>query len=773
MKNTIVDISRPELLRMEESLCANLSGFLSFSGHAIYFPPEEEKEAVWLPQERKILLPLWWRERFLGTLVLSGARNRNLRSLLPLLPNLATTCLAIEALKLLGRRDSLTALANEEYFYSSLQNELETIRGMREDIPVIAAPERGFYRLCIGLIILQWGDAEEAANSFGPEFCQNVFGQLAGRLAEIFPENTLVAPLGRFDGRHEFGIVVAASGTIACAARAKELLDKLAGFRVQEPRTGKFYMPRLYAGFALYPHDIQGEETLLPIWEQVDRLRNRARLAVAHAVELAGVTVAERILGYAELPARGGLIEECLPDGSLRLNLGLSAQVGLDAKFDVYGIGENGQEIKKGQLQIIAAYKDFSFGKMAYFSAAEMPVRGDRLRLAHDVGKTAHALEMGGASDSWLDYSGFSRELSGLAGGFGLGLAQTRPADEDGGDFPANLEKLLAVIDELVPSPAFRGKLGNGVLVFCHVGQNKMALAAFYEKLATLATENSMKLQAGIFVWPYLHYGKGEAEVCVHKALECAKLLPEPQVSFFDSVALTVNADKLYSVGNIMEAIREYEAAILADASNAMALNSLGVALASLGKLDEAKRQLLKALKTTPAAETAGQICYNLGAVHQQANNNNAARAFYKKAVQHNPAHAWAWMRLAQISAARGRKLEATKLLEKAMEAAQGDERIINAARRQLAKITIKRDKTGEAREILHDNLIARPDDLASILELARLYLANSEDPAMAELLAGRALEMGGGRVARDLLAQALEKQGKFAEARAILQTGI
>lgn len=776
MKNIDVKLEPGDLLRAEEALCGNLARFLDFNGHAVYFPDNQLDEPVWLAEERKLLLPLIWNGGFLGVLLLSGVKGRQVKPLLPFLIEIAALCLDVEALRITCSRDRLTGMASEETLYRELENELETIRGGGEEISASVQFERQMHRLCIGLIILGWGNSREALHDFGPEFCREVFLALANGLLAKLPEGVIAAPLARLEGRFEFGLLVRAGGTRACSQQAATFLENLREVSVKLPVSGKYYNPDLYAGFALYPHDLRAGEGVLPVFEQVRRLRDRARLAFDLAVSLAGQKI--KVLGNQELTSKAGRILECLPDGGYRLNLGLSVNVDVGARFDVFGFTQDAGTLKKGQLVVVSSRPFDSVAELLYLGAAVHPAPGDIAKLAspsENVWAIPHTdgKENVTTGENWLDYSAFFAQFSELSGPFGLGLCQLLPSPAKEADFIGNLERMLVELPVISMQPLLRGKFGNGGFLFYHENTTGPQLKTFYDEFTALALNNGIIAQVGIFVWPFLDYGKNEAEVCAQKALECAKLLPPPQVAFFDSVALTVNADKLHSVGDTIGAVREYEAAVLADPKNFMALNSLGVALAALGKFGEGKRQMGKALAVCKEPQTIAQICYNLGAIHQQEKNLTAAKNYYRRAVSQNPHHAWAWLRLGQLAVINGRKADAGRMFEKALSVAGDDETILNAARRQIAKLQAKREKLGEAREILYDNLLANPDDVPSLLELARLYLENSEDPVMAELLALRGLERGGGRLARNILAQALEKQGKFEEATKVRQAGV
>ena len=72
----------------------------------------------------------------------------------------------------------------------------------------------------------------------------------------------------------------------------------------------------------------------------------------------------------------------------------------------------------------------------------------------------------------------------------------------------------------------------------------------------------------------------------------------------------------------------------------------------------------------------------------------------------------------------------------------------------------------GEARELLHEALVRNPQDAASMLMLANIYLDSNEDPAMAELLARKSAGLHDRPEAWQALARALRKLGREEEAR-------
>lgn len=305
------------------------------------------------------------------------------------------------------------------------------------------------------------------------------------------------------------------------------------------------------------------------------------------------------------------------------------------------------------------------------------------------------------------------------------------------------------------------GRFGLNSLVFFHPEVEEAAFRARYAYLCAEATRRlGRRVGAGLAVWPFLRFRPADMLECARKALEYALLLPEPHVGLFDSLALNISADKRHCRGDIFGAVEEYKLALLADDGNALAWNSLGVCMASLGRRSDARHFFEEALRRAPDDPDPA---YNLGAVCQSMGDLEEATARFYACLTLSPSHLYAKVRLGQIAESAGRLDEAARLFREA--AAMDDQSAL--PHRHLAGLALRRHSTDTAREHLHQALLRNPRDAAALTLMAKLYLDGGEDPELATSLARQAVAHRPDRKQGWLvLARALDTLGHAAEAR-------
>lgn len=775
------------LMQMENQLCELLGHFISFRGHALYFPANPGREAELLAREKKLLLPLLHGGRALGALLLHGVGVRQCRRLLDLLPRIASLCLGRLALAVNLRRDSLTGLANEEELYARMAQEAEFLGGEKQG-PAHLRGQVALYRMCLGLLVFRFCDAREALRRQGYLATDEFLRGMAGCLAEL-PGEAMAARCGRYD----LAVLFHASGRTACQDLARSLLGRMAGLRIRDGVTGGLFSPRLCCGHALYPQDMEGGEISLPMYEQARLLMDKARLAARTVEEFWDFTprLAAPVLPFANILLEGGRILQELPPAGLRVSLGRSAKAEEGMRFGIRGLDAGGKLLPLGELVLVRVDEDESLAEIISLAdPARLPRAGDSLLLVGSAGPDAasRAAERPGAGDRACPDAGrrclgHADFLSRLAGSSRkcqrysvalLRLDACAPADSRPETGREKLDSALDLWRESFgqESGAIAGYYGSNSLIFFHPGKGPADLLEGYRALGSRCQAAGLGSACGLAGYPYLHFERAETEKLALKALDYAMLLPEPRVGMCNSLALNISADRQYSLGDIFGAMQEYRQALMADRGNIMALNSLGVCQAALGNFAEAMRSFRKALALRPEKRQAAQICYNLGTVCQSMRKSRGAAIYYRKCLEHAPDHLYAHLRLGRLCEDAGRKAEARAYYERAASLEGKNPGDSSLARLQLARLARGQRKNMEARELLHDALVSNPRDAGALLLLAQTYMDNDEDPAMAELLARKSIGLRESRGAFETLARALRALGRedeslLAEARA------
>lgn len=841
-------LAREDLMDMEGMLCGQLSSFLSFSGHALYFPTDDAPDGPrLLPRERRLLLPLPWEGRLLGVLMLHGVRAREARPLLRFLPAVAQLCLGNMARARAMRTDALTGLATEECLFSHMEDAAGRLRDWLEAPGAEDGGPAPLHWLCMGLVLLRLANGPSIVRRGGHLFAETCLRELAEACRTGLPSDVTAARVGRW----EFALLFPAGGRGACRKLAEAALARMDAVRMTYPLLKTAVQPRLCAGHALYPQDMLGVELKLDMFDQARRCMDRARLAadVAEQRVRAGQGPGRRVMPFARILQEGGVVLESLPLGRVRLSVGRQAKAREGMRFAVWSdapAGEGGAPRYRGEVVILRTRDTDSVAEALHLAdAARLPEPGDRLALLGETPVLSPDLSPAGEEDDALwpprdmtveDVSSLpSPELSAAVedeedeAGKGASVlvapsaasAAAAAADRaDGlcghGDFlnrfaveaehcrrftlallrleagdagpsaataPASsaLDAVLALWRESPAASAAQGGrapmvglYGSNSLIVFHAERTADELAPLYAGLSDASRARSVSIAVGLAGYPFLRYRRGEMPDCALKALEYARLLPEPKVGVCNSLALNISADRRYSLGDVFGAVEEYKLALLADEGNVMARNSLGVCMAALGRNQEARRYFLEALRRKPDKAALEQICYNLGTVCQSLGERRAAARYYRQCIKLAPEHLFAHIRLGQLCEAGGRRAEARRCYERAAAIEDARPGTPSAARRHLARVAARQRRGGEARELLHEALSRNPRDAASMLLLANIYLDSKEDPAMAELLARKSAGLRDRPEAWQTLARALralnrEEEARVAEARAVL----
>ncbi len=794
MKHALV---RRDLLELEQRLCECLGRILPFETHAVYFPQEvRTANPEWLPEEGKLLLPLVLRGNLLGVFMARISDGDRVAALLPSLPGIAALCLENLELYKCGRLDALTGLSTRQVLLERLLQETENIRssfargfGGEEDPRTFSGS--------MGLIVVSFDGLREVARNAGYGFADRLAAAMAAAFASGLPGQVL----GARTGDCSFAAFVPGASRPECEALAADLVRRLDQVRLPDPLTGRRLGVMTCAGYALFPQDMDGVRQR-HVEEQPRILLHKAELAADVARTRPEGLQPVRVMGYGRLLLEGGCVRQVFPFSRVLTSLGHAVGAREGQRFSVWSVnysvrgredGESLQPLYKGEIVLLEVREFDSVAEILHLGDPAWQLEpGDALTLLPEertlsLAPSAH--EEDGVSHrpdpltGLLRHGDFLARLAQTCVGherFGLALLHVdlaRVRDDDSIIRPAaQPEHLMAQVAGLCREAFVQsgngavlgGRFGLNSLIFCHPDLDAAGLKSQYETLCgEAAARLGVRLGAGLAFWPFLRFRPADMIECSRKALEYGLLLPAPHVGLFGSLAMNISADKRHSRGDVFGAIEEYKLALLADEDNALAWNSLGVCMATLGRHAEARGFFEEALKRTPEDPT---LAYNLGAVCQTLHDTAAAAEHFRTCLELAPDHMYAEVRLGQLAEAAGNPDEARFRYESAAALDAGSPLPF----RHLALLALHEGRQELAREHLHQALLRNPRDAAALSLMAGLYLDGGEDPELAEALARQSVaRRPDHRKGWLVLARALEVLGRKAEAReALLKAG-
>ena len=788
-------LTQRDLIAHELFLRDVFSRFITFKTHSLYFPKSEDDAlaagfgpqcatAVHLPAERKVMTPLCADGRLLGVFVARGASLGAPRTLLPLLPRLGTMALTQLGLLLAADADRLTGLGSGEALLAAIAREIECVQdrilpGAASFVdPGLSGCHGGF-----GLAVLDLDHFSRVAGRFGFMVAEDVLVGAAAVIGRLCPEGGLAARLS--------DDLFALFRPGASAARGRETAELVLGelSRTAFPlaATGESLTLTASAGCVTYPQDVRGGQFAAAPAEQARLLLRKAKKGLAVAKDLGR----NQAMPYNRILAEGGAVLEILPLSRLAVSLGrwVDAEPGqrflvwsprLERTVDVRTA--DGQRLSgrtpamvKGEIVLVEVGEDMAFAETLNVSDPHLPLEpGDRLALVPETEDEApgESCPVGAprkdpasglfAHRDFLRATAADREKRPV---FSLALVvlpevatQRRP----GRPAEADMAEVSGVCRQFFGPAAVGGRFSASKLVFFLPERSPGQLAeAAADLIAALAERLGLNVAVGIAGYPCLNYARTDVPENCRKALDHALLLPQgPRLAVFDTLSLTVSGDRHFAHGDIYAAMEEYKQALLSDETNVLARNSLGICLARLGRLAQARAEFERVITTEPKNTMA---LYNLGCVRQRLGEAAGARTAFQKCLRANPDHVSSLLRLGRM-AEESRRLEAAlKYYRRA--AATGNAPALTL--RHLARLALTRGRLDEAREHLHKALLLDPKDAFSLQLMARLYLTEGEDPAIAEAMARQAVALRPDR--KEFwaeLSRALAAQGRDEEAR-------
>ncbi len=776
-------LTRRDILTMINDLHEDIVHLFNCEACSLYFPSENEvQDIIYIKEEEKLLLPLkiGKDEPILGIFLIRKPDESLVEIYLPSIEHTIKLALDKLVLKKTLLYDTTTELFTKESLITSLTTKIERMREKFSEINELKQAIT-LNTGCAGVLYFHFSNLEEIAKKHGYLFAEKCLDELSIKIFDALPHDAILARINNYD----CALLLTEDN---CDAR-KELHDFI--FEICHTLNAMVFNPhelakqntrvsvKTYASYILFPQD----------FDNLSTSREPKELA-HHIVALANYTAKraykqkKTFLPFSFLMQEGGNILELLPHNQLIINLGKNVALREGMRFSIYAQNtiadsyQGEQKHYKGEISLLEIFDEHSLAEQVLLYDPAYPFAEDDilLKLPEDyLQNSANQRQKDSLTQlyKYADFLTLFTEKRQNIQAFTLALLQVDVNKEDSLPIVNMLAEIIQYFKRSVINKynleneeencIFARYSENNILLFIPQieGFTKEKIVEAYKYFAEeISTHLKQDVAIGIAEHPLLHFKATDALENSKKALECAKLLDKPHVSFCDSIALTISADKCASQGLIYAALQEYQYAILADNTNALALNSLGVTLVSLKRYSEAQSTFMQALKLTPDDVS---ILYNLGGISQTLGDMKQAKEYYDSCLKSKEYYYFTLLRLGQIAESEDNIPLAIEFYNKAIAEDVGQA----TPYRQLAKIALK-DDVVKAREFLYTALRYTQYDPASLVLLAHIYLEYDKDAAIATALLKPIMTQRQTNIdAWKIYAKALKIQGK--EEQAIL----
>jgi len=791
-----VRLTRQDLIGGEHALKDALQAFVGFKSYSLYFPPPgadpDQAEPVFLRGEQKLLLPLLHEGELMGMFMARGVKPQPSKGALAMLTRAASLCLENLRLAKACRTDAVTGLMNRQSLTQAMEREIELVQacilpGSASCLEASPGEARGGF----GLVLFDVDFFTWVNQGFGHLFGEKLLAAVGRLLSGVAPGDCVCARLGE----DVFAALLPGGTPARCQELAESIRAAVAEEIFEYPVNGERIRLTVSAGFALYPQDLHGGQLAAPTGEAARILIQKARKTLACAKDLGR----NQVISFARLLREGGQVLERLPLGRLAVSLGRAVDAKEGQRFLVWSprfegahqLARSGETrvsgrypaMVKGEIILMETQEDVSFAEVLHLTDASWPIEpGDRLLMAQEGEERFAAEEQPPAQpqrdmvSGLLGHRDFIRHIAQAREAqsvFSLALVRLPESGKEratAGSSPAEarVQEVTALCRESFGQQMQGGRFSTGSLILFLPGVDPLELRPRFAAFMELARERlGVSLAVGLAGYPFLNFGKADVLENCRKALDHSLLLTQPgKLAVFDTISLTISADRLFTLGDIYGAVEDYKLALLADEENRLARNSLGICLARLGRMAQAKAEFERVLAKEPRNVMA---LYNLGHACHRLGEEAQARKCFQRCLKLNPGDVYSLLRLGRMAEEAGKLANARKYYEKVVELPGGK----GLAMRHLARVALALGRTEQGREYLHQALLHDPKDAFSMNLLARLYLDAGEDPAIAEALARQsaALRPEQKQFWKEL-ARALELQGKKEEAQQALGRG-
>jgi tetratricopeptide (TPR) repeat protein len=765
-------LNEEHLLSQAARICPFRTGYITFPRD---IPEGMEQDGTYRPVspsgEDRLFIPLAHQGRLLGVLFLEGSPAEPDPLWLQALAPYMERCL--ENLVLAGhkRSDLLTGLLQQEALLQDLGREIELITENALASGRDSEPEDRGYRGEVGLLALQIPEIPRIRETRGYRWTDEILLRLAHELARCCPAS---CPAARLEN-HRLGVMLPGTGPASIRKTAERIQSRLQAFSCRDPVTGETIALSADMGLTLYPRDLFGPAASSPPQEQ-------ARVLLANALRALQAASSRKGRGtlffFSSILTKGGRIRNILTGDRILVDLGRKDRAGEGQIFAVHTFSDehyslwpaDGQE-GKAEIMLIDTEEESSLAQVLHRRPGTEIAPGDRL--IHRPHPEERALQ---AEDSAPPENTPRNRLLSLP--HFLSLWRRRCLEEEafclallriqsgmGHEAAGSPDRLLDRLEESMPSGGLTGSYGSNRYILYLPGTGPEEAERLLRGLADPGENDQIPdFRCGIGHYPCLNYTRLDVTETARNALEHAELLSGNAVAVFDSMSLTVSADRHYARGDLAEAIADYQQALLLDPENLLARNSLAICHAHLGRTSRAQQEFQSLLNRDPDNLMA---LYNLGCLSLKLDDLRTAEAYFQRCLHLEPQQHFCLLRLGRIRERLGDEAGARNCYHRANHTPQGP----RYAYKHLARLDYRQGDRRSARDNLQKAVQANPWDAEALHLMARIYLEAGEDPELVESLAKRSYSLRPDLEEHvRLLEEVLLSQGKREEAANLRQ---
>ncbi|MCF8085772.1 MAG: tetratricopeptide repeat protein [Desulfohalobiaceae bacterium] len=738
-----------DLLLNEEHLLSQAAQICPFRSGYITFPRDIPKgmaqggtyRPVSPAGEDKLFIPLTHHGRLLGVLFLEGSVAEPDPLWLQALAPYMERCL--EALVLAGqkRSDLLTGLLQQEALLEDLGREIELIAENALASSRETEPEEQGYRGEVALLALQIPEMPWICENRGYRRSEDILLRLARELAQCCPAS---CPAARLDN-HRLGVMLPGTGPASIRKTAERIQSRLQAFSCKDPVTGEDLPLSVDMGLTFYPRDLFGPAASFPPQEQ-------ARVLLANALRALQAASSRKGQGtlffFSSILTEGGRIRNILTGDRILVDLGRKDRAREGQIFAVhtpsggyYTLWPAESLEGKAEIMLIDTGEESSLAQVLHRSPGTEIAPGDGLIHRPHPGEsslhTEHVPPQESARSGLLSLPHFlslwrhrCREEEAFC------LVLLRIQSDMGQEASGSPERLLDRLEEILPSGGLAGSYGSNRFILYLPGTGPERAKEMLQDLAHPGQQDQIPaFRGGIGYYPCLNYTRLDVTETTRNALEHAELLSGNAVAVFDSLSLTVSADRHYARGDLAEAITEYQQALLLDPENLLARNSLAICHAHLGRTTRAQQEFQNLLARDPENVMA---LYNLGCLSLKMEELQSAEQYFQRCLQLEPQQHFCLIRQGRIRERLGDEEGARDCYLRANRTPQGS----RYAYKHLARLDYRQGDRRSARDNLQKAVQANPSDAEALHLMARIYLDAKEDPELVESLAKRSYSL-------------------------------